>query len=54
MNDYDIKENYNVDAERFTTEKINKKNIYDFVSHTKTNFKPIELKIEKWPKYYEK
>lgn len=55
INDYSIKENYDVDESRFF--KVNlkqKKNVYDIVSHTKNNFRPVEIKIDKWPKFYEK
>jgi hypothetical protein len=54
MNDYHIKESYNVDEDRFIKHSIKQKNNYDIVSHTKNNFENMEIKVDKWPKYYEK
>lgn len=54
INEYDIKENFNVDEDRFIKHSIKQKNNYDIVSHTKNNYDNIEIKVDKWPKYYEK
>lgn len=54
INDYHIRENFNVDEERFIKHSIKQKNNYDIVSHTKNNYENIEIKMDKWPKYYEK
>jgi len=54
INEYQIQENYNLDENRFFKHIIKQKNNYDIVSHTKNNFAPLEVKTDKWPKYYEK
>ncbi len=56
INDYSIKENYNLDESRFFTvsNPPRNKNNYDIVAHTKNNFRPVDVQINKWPKYYEK
>jgi len=54
INEYDIKENYNVDENRLIKHSFNQKNNYDIVSHTKNNYDNIDIKVDKWPKYYEK
>lgn len=54
INEYNVKENYNLDEDRFFKLNMKHKNNYNIVSHTKNNFAPLEIKIDKWPKYYEK
>jgi len=54
INEYDIKESYNVNEERI--HKYNKKNIEDFncVIGKKVSVTPPKYAVDKWPLFYEK
>ncbi len=54
LNEYHIKENYNLDENRQFKHFIKHKNNYDIVANAKNFFSPLPVKIDKWPRYYEK
>ncbi len=53
-NDYHIEENYNVDENRLLKFIARRKPDYNLVNHTKTNYDPLEVIFNKWPKFKEK
>lgn len=54
INDYDIKENYTRNGDRFLRYDLKKKSEFDIVKNTKVNLKPIEISLDKWPHFYER
>lgn len=54
INDYDIKENYARNEERFLKYDYKKKSDYDILKNSKNNYKSIEYTLERWPQFYER
>ena len=54
LNDYHITENYNVDEKRLLEFVARRKPDYNLLNHTKTNFDPLKIIFNKWPRYKEK
>lgn len=54
LNDYHIEENYNVDDKRLFKFIARRKPDYNLINHTKTNYSPLEVIFNKWPRFHEK
>lgn len=54
LNDFKISESFNIDNERLLNYKINRRPVYNIISHEQNEFDPIDVKMNKWSKYHEK
>lgn len=54
LNDYHINENYNVNDKRLLKIISKRKADFNLINNTKTNYNPLEVIFDKWPKFHEK
>lgn len=53
-NDYHIKENWDIDDKRLMKMIAKRKSEYNLISHSQTNYEPLEVIFNKWPRFKEK
>lgn len=54
LNDYHIKENFEVDQKRLMKFTAKRKPEFNLISNSKIDYEPLEVIFNKWPRYKEK